>query len=383
MQHQVLSGNWQFPTSIHFGAGRLSELADELALLGVIRPLVVTDRGLTRTGLPDRVVRLAGRLGAAVALHAEVGENPSDRDVAAGVEAFRAHRADSVIALGGGSGLDCGKAIALMAGCGGPIERFVWPRMEAASERSAVPIIALPTTAGTGAEVEASSMITLTADRVKAAVVSHSLMPKLVIADPDLTLSLPPHLTAATGMDALSHNLEALLVPSFHPMADAIAIRGVQLCLEWLPKAVEDGANPQARASMMVAAIMGATAFGKGLGAMHALSHAIGGLYSTQHGVTNAVLMPHVLHFNRYTIETKVADLAAACGINRGFDSFLERILDISARIGIPENLAALGVPRQGFADIAERAEHDVCAATNPRPINREGLMSILDAAYL
>lgn len=344
---------------------------------------MVTDRGLSRTGLPDSVVHLAGRLGAAVARHAEVGESPSDRDVAAGVEAFRAHRADGVIALGGGSGLDCGKAIALMAGCGGQIERFVWPRMEAANERTAVPVIALPTTAGTGAEVEASSMITLTAERVKAAVVNPALMPKLVIADPNMTLSLPPYLTAATGMDALSHNLEALLVPSFHPMADMIATKGVQLRLEWLPRAVEDGSDQQTRSSTMIAAIMGATTFGKGLGAMHALSHAIGGLYLTQHGVTNAVLMPHVLRFNRHTIETKVADLAAACGINGGFDSSLERILQISARIGIPENLTALGVPRQGFVDIAERAEHDVCAATNPRPINREGLMSILVAAYL
>jgi len=349
--------------------------------MGLVRPLVVTDQGIVQAGLSARVLEVARYEGAAVALHAQVGENPTDTDVYAGVEAFHAHQSDCVVALGGGSALDCGKAIALIAGCGGAIERFAWPQTGALGERSPIPIIALPTTAGTGAEVEASSMITLTADRRKAAVVSQSLMPTLVIADPELTLSLPPNLTAATGMDALSHNLEALFAPAFHPIADAISVEGVRLALEWLPKAVADGTDLHARESMMVAAIMGATAFSKGLGAMHALSHAIGGLFSTPHGATNAVLMPHVLRFNRPVIEEKVAVLAVACGLAPSFDAFLAHILEVSKRIGVPENLGTLGVPEYSFAEISERAERDVCATTNPRPLDHAALMSILHHA--
>ncbi len=374
-------GDWTFPSTVRFGAGRVADLASELATQGLRRPLVVTDRGLTSTGIPQRVAELAAASGAAVQLHDHVAENPSDKDVDAGVEAFKSHKADCVIALGGGSGLDCGKAVALLAGCGGGLDRFFWPSSDALYERTSVPTIAIPTTAGTGAEVEASSMITISRERVKGAVVNPSLMPRLVIADPELTMSLPPYLTAATGMDALSHNLEALCVASFHPMADAIASEGVSLCLEWLPKAVANGANLQARSMMMAAAMMGATAFGKGLGAMHALSHAIGGIFSTQHGMTNAVLMPHVLRFNRPVIEQKLIKLTGHCGLEPSFDSFLARVQELSQGIGVPESLRQLGVTTDSFDAILDRAERDVCASTNPVSLDRKGLLSILLSA--
>jgi alcohol dehydrogenase class IV len=349
--------------------------------MGHRRPLIVTDRGLSRTGIPQRIAELATSGGAAVHLHDRVAENPSDRDVEAGVEAFAAHAADCVIALGGGSGLDCGKAVALMAGLGGELDRFFWPRTDALHEVTSIPTIAVPTTAGTGAEVEASSMITITRDRVKGALVNPSLMPRLVIADSELTTSLPPYLTAATGMDALSHNLEALCVLSFHPMADAIATEGASLCLEWLPKAVANGSDLQARAMMMAAAMMGATAFGKGLGAMHALSHAIGGIHSTQHGMTNAVLMTHVLRFNRPAIEPKIAMLAGRCGLDATFDAFVARLQRLSEDIGVPPSLRQLGVTAATFDAILDRAERDVCATTNPVPLDRQTLSSILVAA--
>ena len=225
----------------------------------------------------------------------------------------------------------------LLAGLGGDLWRFAYPRsLEVQAERTKVPIIAIPTTAGTGAEVEASGIITDSSKPVKCGIVNVSMLPRVVIADPELTLGLPRNLTAWTGMDALSHNLEALLVRQFHPMADAIGAVGVKMCHDWLPLAVENGNDIVARSYMMAAAIMGATSFVKGLGAMHALSHAIGALNNTQHGLTNAVLMPYVLQFNRPAIETPVAALARYMGLDATFDGYFGAVKELSARVGIP-----------------------------------------------
>jgi alcohol dehydrogenase class IV len=375
-------GDWFFPTTVRFGAGRLEELAAEMQRMAMVKPLVVTDSGLSAIGLAQKVIDAAGQRGAIVNLFDQVSENPTDIDVYAGVERFRELDCDGVIAVGGGSGLDCGKAIALISGVGGTLDRFLWPETRSEQERSPFPIIAIPTTAGTGAEVEASSMITMTERQVKGAVVQSSLLPKLVIADPVLTLSLPRHLTAWTGMDALSHNLEALCVPDYHPMADSIATEGAQLCMKWLAAAVDDGSNLAARSSMMVAAMMGATAFVKGLGAMHALSHAIGGLHATQHGLTNAILMPHVLRFNRPLIEEKISDLASRCDLAHGFDGFLTAVEALQDRIGIHQRLSDIGVPKTSFDAIVSRAQVDGCAGTNPRPLDRDNLLTLLQAAH-
>ncbi len=291
-------------------------------------------------------------------------------------------KADCVIALGGGSGLDCGKSVALVAGLGGDLWRFAYPRsIEVQAERSKVPIIAIPTTAGTGAEVEASGIITDPSKPVKAGIVNLSMMPRVVIADPELTLSLPRNLTAWTGMDALSHNLEALVVRQFHPMADAIGAVGVKMCHDFLPRAVEQGDDIVARSYMMAAAIMGATSFVKGLGAMHALSHAIGALVGTQHGLTNAVLMPHVLQFNRPAIEKPVAALAAHMGLEPSFDAYFAEVSKLSRRIGIPAKITDIGVARQDFQRLAVMALPDFNAGCNPRKLDVASLVSILEAA--
>lgn len=376
-----LRGDWFFPTEIRFGAGRSAELPQAMAQLGMRRPLIVTDRGLTATGLPDRIAAIAAN-GAEPLLWAGADQNPTGEQVMAGVEAFHAHRADGVIALGGGSGLDCGKSVALMAGLGGDLWRFAYPRsLEVQAERTPVPIIAIPTTAGTGAEVEASGIITDTSKPVKAGIVNVSMLPRIVIADPELTLALPKNLTAWTGMDALSHNLEALLVRQFHPMADAIGAMGVKMCHDWLPVAVENGGDLRARSFMMAAAIMGATSFVKGLGAMHALSHAIGALCHTQHGLTNAVLMPHVLRFNRPAIEAPTVALAAYMCLEPSFDAYLDSVLSLSQRVGIPPRITDIGVQRQDFERLAHMALPDFNAGCNPRKLDVAGLLSILESA--
>lgn len=377
----ALQGDWLFPTETRFGAGRIGELADVLGQIGIHRPLIVTDRGLTATPVPDRIVSLASERSSPL-LWADADQNPTGEQVMAGAEAFHAHRADGVIALGGGSGLDCGKSVALLAGLGGDLWRFAYPRsLEVQAERSKVPIIAIPTTAGTGAEVEASGIITNTAKPVKCGIVNLSMMPRVVIADPELTLTLPRNLTAWTGMDALSHNLEALMVRQFHPMADAIGAAGVKMCHDWLPRAVENGSDIVARSYMMAAAIMGATSFVKGLGAMHALSHAIGALNNTQHGLTNAVLMPYVMRFNRPAIETPVAALAGYMGLPATFDAYFDAMMGLSERINIPRRITDIGVERKDFERLAIMALPDFNAGCNPRQLDVPSLVSILEAA--
>jgi alcohol dehydrogenase class IV len=378
-----LRGDWSFPTEIRFGAGRIEELGALCTRFGMKRPLIVTDRGLATTPIVESVRRAAEGPGVAPGLFAALQENPTGRNIEDGVAAFRAWSADGVIALGGGSGLDGGKTVALLAGRGGSLWRFAWPDHEAAqAEPGGVPIIAIPTTAGTGAEVEPSAIVTDERQPAKRAILHSAMLPRAVIADPALTLSMPRGLTAATGMDALSHNLEALCVQSFHPMADAIATSAIAMIGRWLPVAVAEPQDLTARSYMMAAAIMGATAFGKGLGAMHALSHAIGAVKGCHHGLTNAVLMPFVLAYNRPAIEPAMAALAAALPVEGdGFAAVHRWILDLRRRIDIPETVTGLGLDRSEFERIADLAAGDICAGMNPMPVDARSLRAILDAA--
>ncbi|HEX4569737.1 MAG TPA: iron-containing alcohol dehydrogenase [Dongiaceae bacterium] len=376
-------GDWLFPTEIRFGAGRLVELSKACRRLGIYRPLIVTDRSLAALPI-GRLVREAASVGGlAPEVFAEIEENPTGHQIEAGVAAFQAHKADGVIALGGGSGLDAGKTVALLAACGGSLWRFAWPDHQAAQNEAArFPVIAIPTTAGTGAEVEPSAIITDSATPAKRAILHPAMMPKIVIADPYLTVSLPAKLTAATGMDALSHNLEALCIPSYHPMADAIAASGIALVGRWLPVASSEPTNIEARSHMMAAAIMGATAFGKGLGAMHALSHAIGALKGHHHGLTNAVLMPFVLAHNRPAIEAAMGRLAATLNLpGDPFTAVQQWILDLRRRVAIPETITALGLGRGDFPAVAALAARDICAGTNPVPVDAVALERILETA--
>ena len=294
------TGNWNYPTAVKFGAGRISELADHCRTAGIARPLLVTDAGLAVNPMIAGALAVLEAGGLDAAVFADVRSNPVGENVDAGVAAYRAGGHDGVIAFGGGSALDVGKVIAFMSGQSRPLWDFEdvgdwWTRADPAG---IAPVVAVPTTAGTGSEVGRAGVITDAASHTKKIIFHPRMMPVITLCDPALTVGLPAHLTAATGMDALSHCLEAYCAPGFHPLADGIAVEGVRLVKQSLPTATRNGGDLAARSDMMAAALMGATAFQKGLGGMHALAHPIGAVFDTHHGLTNAVLMPYVLTFN-------------------------------------------------------------------------------------
>lgn len=369
----TLKGNWNYPTSIRFGAGRIRELPQACAALAMRRPLLVTDPGLAALPMVAGAVAHCRDAGLHCAVFSDIRPNPVEQNIADGVRIFRAGGHDGVIAFGGGSGLDAGKAIALMAGQKRPIWDFEdredwWMRVDVAGM---APVVAVPTTAGTGSEVGRASVITDTRDHTKKIIFHPKMMPGIVIADPELTLGLPPKVTAATGMDALSHCLEAYCSPLFHPLADGIAVEGMRLIHDWLPRAVADGSDLEARAHMLVASSMGATAFQKGLGAMHSLSHPCGANLDTHHGLTNAVVMPYVLAWNRRAIEPRMQRLAAWLGLQRhSYEGVYDWVLELRATIGIPPTLAGLGVREEHAREFAPQALADPSTGTNPLPLS-------------
>ncbi|HEX8620857.1 MAG TPA: iron-containing alcohol dehydrogenase [Allosphingosinicella sp.] len=371
--------NWNYPTAIRFGAGRVHELGEACRTAGIERPLLVTDPGLAVLPMAAKALAAAG-----AGLFCDIHSNPVGADVEAGLAAYRRGGHDGVVAFGGGSALDVGKVIAFMAGQDRPLWDFEdkadwWSRADAAG---IAPVVAVPTTAGTGSEVGRAGVILDEAAGVKKIIFHPKMLPAVVILDPELTLGLPPHVTAATGMDALSHCLEAYCAPGFHPMADGIAAEGVKLIRQWLPRAYEDGGDVAARGHMLVAASMGATAFQKGLGAMHALSHPIGALKGSHHGLTNAVLMPYVLEFNRAAVEDRLARLAAYVGLaDASFDGFLAWVLDLRRRLAIPNGLAGIGVADADLDGIAVMAESDPSAGGNPLPFDAAAAGAVLQAA--
>jgi alcohol dehydrogenase class IV len=370
----TLRANWNYPTSIRFGPGRIAELADACKVLGIKRPLLVTDPGLAAMPMLQSAVASCRAAGLSCELYSDVQANPVEANVSNGVRAYREGAHDGVIAFGGGSALDTGKAIALMIGQTRPIwdfeDREDWyTRVNVAG---IAPIIGVPTTAGTGSEVGRASVITDVRDHTKKIIFHPKMQPALVIADPELTIGLPPKVTAAVGMDALSHNLEAYCAPSFHPMADGIALEGTRLIKEWLPVAVRDGNNLEARAHMMIASTMGATAFQKGLGAMHSLSHPCSANINTHHGLTNAVVMPYVLAWNRPAIEQKMARLAAYLGLARhSFDGVLDWVLELRTAIGVPTTLADLGMRDDQAESFSRQAYEDPSTSGNPVPMTQ------------
>ncbi|MBN9527080.1 MAG: iron-containing alcohol dehydrogenase [Alphaproteobacteria bacterium] len=379
----TLTANWNYPTSVRFGQGRIAELPQACQAVGMQRPLIVTDPGLSALPMIAEAVAACKAAGLGVGLFDQVKPNPVARNVEDGVAAFRAGKHDGVIAFGGGSALDCGKVIAFMSGQTRPMWDFEdigdwWTR---ADEAGIAPIIAVPTTSGTGSEVGRAGVITNEETHTKKVIFHPKILPRIVICDPVLTVGLPPKITAATGIDALSHCLEAYCAPGFHPLADGIGAEGVRLVKEYLPRAVADGRDIEARAQMMAAAAMGATAFQKGLGAMHSLAHPIGALYDTHHGMTNGVVMPYVLVFNRSAIEERIARLAAYIGLAPSFDAFLAWILDLRKTVGVPHTLDGINVGGEKAELIAEMAEVDPTAGGNPIKLTREGARQIFDAA--
>lgn len=381
---KTLSGTWSYPTQLRFGPGRIAELARACKSLGMSRPLLVTDPGLA--GLPmvkDAIVANA-ESGLATSVFSDVKPNPVGRNVEDGVAAFRAGGHDGVIAFGGGSGLDAGKAIAFMSGQSRPVWDFedVGSNWKRADPAGIAPIVAVPTTAGTGSEVGRASVILQEETHTKRIIFHPQILPGIVISDPELTTGLPAKITAATGMDALAHCLEAYCAPAFHPMAEGIAVEGLRLVKDWLPAAVADGSDLAARAHMLAAASMGATAFQKGLGAIHSLSHPIGAIYDTHHGLTNAVVMPYVLAFNRPAVEDKMTRLAAWLGLPQpSFRAVMDWVLELRSSLAIPHTLAEIGVGEDRVEEIAEMAAVDPTAPTNPIPLDPSKLRSMMEAA--
>jgi len=375
--------NWSYPTAVRFGPGRIKELPDACRVAGISRPLLVTDAGLAKLPITQRAIDLLKAAGFPVGMFSDVQPNPVDSNLEAGIVAFRAGGHDGVVAFGGGSGLDTGKVIAFMAGQTRPLWDFEdigdwWRR---ANADKIAPVVAVPTTAGTGSEVGRAGVITQEATNTKKVIFHPKMMPKVVICDPELTVGMPPAITMGTGMDALAHCLEAYCAPSYHPMAEGIAVEGMRLTFTNLPKAVANGNDLEARAHMMSAAAMGATAFQKGLGAIHALSHPVGALYHTHHGTTNGVFMPYVLVFNRPAIESKIERLAGFLEIDGGFDGFLAAVLDLRKKTGVPHDLKGLGVDGGRVDTIVEMSLVDPTAGGNPVPLTKEGSRKLFEAA--
>jgi alcohol dehydrogenase class IV len=380
----ALRGNWNYPTSVKFGCGRISELADHCKALGMKRPLLITDPGLADLPMVKQAIERNKAAGLPTGLFSQVQGNPTGKNVEDGVKAFKDGNHDGVIAFGGGSALDAAKAVALMAGQKRPLFDFedVDDWFTRVDVGGMAPVVAVPTTSGTGSEVGRASVITDEVVHVKKIIFHPKMLPAIVIDDPELTIGLPPHITAAVGMDALSHNLEAFCAPGFHPMADGIALEGMRLIKEWLPTAVKDGKNLAARSYMMVASSMGATAFQKGLGGMHAIAHPLGALYNTHHGLTNAVVMPYVLDFNRKAISDKLTSLARYLNLpNPSFDAVQKWILDLRKEIAIPHTLREIKVDDKQVDKVAEMAAVDPSAGGNPIKVGSAELKQIFVAA--
>ncbi len=375
-----MTTNWNYPTTIRFGIGRLNDLADVCRELGIKRPLLISDAGLADLPIAKRALAGIRNGGLAVGLFSDIKPNPTGKNVEEGLAAYRMGNYDGVIAFGGGSALDAAKAVALMAGQTRPLWDFEdvgdnWQRVDPGG---IAPLVAVPTTAGTGSEVGRASIIVQEETQTKKIIFHPKMMPQVVVADPETTVGLPPHLTAATGMDALSHCLEAYCAPGYHPMADGIAVEGMRLIFEWLPVAVSQGSNLEARSHMLAAAGMGATAFQKGLGAMHSLAHPIGALYDTQHGLTNAVLMPYVLDFNCSAIEERINRLAARLELpSASFSAFMERVLELRRALAIPQTLRELNIDDSRAKEIATMAAADPTACGNPIPAGAEEMKTI------
>ena len=380
-----LFSKWNYPTTVRFGAGRIKELPDALAFAGIKRPLFVTDPGLAKLPVVASTLKILADAKIPHGVFSDVKPNPVDSNLTAGIAAFKKGKHDGVIAFGGGSALDLGKLIAFQAGQTRPVWDFEdvgdwWTRADSAA---IAPIVAVPTTAGTGSEVGRAGVITNEATHTKKIIFHPKLLPAIVIADPELTTGMPPFITVGTGMDALAHCLEAYCAPGYHPMADGIAIEGIRLVLENLPKAVANGKDITARANMMAAAAMGATAFQKGLGAIHSLSHPIGALYDTHHGMTNGVFMPYVLAFNREAVEERIARLSAYLGIKGGFDGFAKAILKLRKELKVPHALPdlikGLDMDKKRKSLIAEMAVADPSTGGNPVKLTRKAALALLD----
>ena len=372
--------NWNYPTTMWVGENRIKDLGVACKNLDIKKPLLVTDKGLASTDIVKNSLDDLKKEGFKVELYSNVVGNPTGTNVSEGADYYKKKSCDGVIAFGGGSGLDVGKAIAFMSGQTLPLWDFedVGDNWTKADSNKIAPIIAVPTTAGTGSETGRASVILNEETGVKNIIFHPKFLPSIVILDPVLTVGLPAKITAATGMDALAHNLEAYCAPGYHPMADGIALEGMKIINDWLLEAVNNGSNIEARKNMLTAASMGSTAFQKGLGAIHSLSHPIGAIYNTHHGLTNAVFMPYVLIRNKEAIENKINELSRYLDLSTpSFDSFLKWILELRKTLNIPHTLKELIDDDSNFEKMSEMAFNDPSTASNPISLSKKDFLDL------
>ncbi|MBO9400576.1 iron-containing alcohol dehydrogenase [Shimia sp. R9_3] len=378
----TLVGNWSYPTAVKFGVGRIKELADACAATGMKKPLLVTDKVLADLPITTATLDLLEATGLGRAMFSEVDPNPNEKNLEAGLEVYRAGGHDGVIAFGGGSGLDLGKMVAFMSGQTRPVWDFEdigdwWTR---ADPDGIAPIIAVPTTAGTGSEVGRASVITNSVSHEKKIIFHPKVLPAIVICDPELTVGMPQFITAGTGLDAFAHCVEAYSSPHYHPMSQGIALEGMKLVIENLPRAYADGKDLEARAHMMSAAMMGATAFQKGLGAIHAMSHPVGAMFNTHHGTTNAVCMPAVLELNAPEIAERFDRAAGYLGVEGGFDGFRAFVQGFNDSFAIPRKLSDLGVKADAIPELVKGALIDPSCGGNPVELTEANLTALFEA---
>jgi 4-hydroxybutyrate dehydrogenase len=374
-------GNWSYPTQIKFGAGRIREIADACNQANIKRPLLITDKGLSNLPITSRTLQLMKEAGLGDALFSNVDPNPNEKNLNSGITAFKEGNHDGVIAFGGGSGLDLGKLVAFMVGQ----DRSVWDFEDVsdwwtrAKPNTIFPIVAIPTTAGTGSEVGRASVLT-NSDTLEKKIIFHpQILPKVVICDPELTVEMPKSITAGTGLDAFAHCVEAFSSPHYHPMSQGIAVEGMRLVIENLGKVYSDGSDIEARANMMSAALMGATAFQKGLGAIHALSHPIGAVHHTHHGTTNAVCMPAVLRLNEPKIRDRFDSVTGYLGIQNGFSGFKVFVDEFNASLNIPLRLSDLGVENPDLGKLVKGALSDPSCGGNPVKLTSDNLKALFE----
>ena len=369
--------NWNYPTTIWVGENRINDLNDACKKLDIIKPLFVTDKDLINLPFIKNIISENCKKFEKLNVYSNFSGNPIGDNVDEGVKEFKKNNCDGIIAIGGGSALDVGKAIAFMSGQNRPIWDFedvddYWKR---ANEKKISPIIAIPTTAGTGSETGRASAIINKESGIKKIIFHPKILPSIVILDPSLTIDLSPRLTAATGMDALAHNLEALCAINFHPMADGIALEGVRLIKNSLLIAFKDGKNIEARQNLLAASSMGSTAFQKGLGAIHSLSHPINAQFNIHHGLSNAIFMPYVLTFNKSSIENKIISICDYLDLEKNFNSFLEWILDLRKKLNIPDKLSdVMDCSNLNLDELSVMAFEDPSTNGNPKKITKEDL---------
>ena len=373
--------NWNYPTTMWVGEYRINDIAEACKILNIKKPLMVTDKGLSNSEIVKNTVLVLKDNNVQVKLYSDVVGNPTGTNVNDGVKSYKDNQCDGVIAFGGGSGLDVGKAIAFMSGQNLPIWDFedVGDNWIKANSEQIAPIIAVPTTAGTGSETGRASVILNEDTGVKKIIFHPKFLPSIVILDPTLTVGLPPKITAATGMDALAHNLEAYCAPGYHPMADGIALEGMSLVNKWLPEAVNNGSNLEARMNMLTAASMGSTAFQKGLGAIHSLSHPVNALNNIHHGLSNAIFMPYVLTFNKEVIEKKVIKICKYLELqDQSFNGFINWVLDLRKKLDMPHTLSEVIDEKDLQLDrLSKMALEDPSTSGNPKELTENDMKSM------